>query len=195
VLSPLWVEESIKEGRRLLERKYLIARPKERDVLAPHSSAAVKVHRKRNAAPPKPVAAFDLDGGGAMFSSSQIIQGEVGGALAAGGEEVSSPAARRQRRRRASALAAAATESLATLPQFGAETQAVANILVVDLPDPLDLDDEDLDELDTPLSVRYPSPPSIHGLGSFACTAASLPCCWVCRLCVQSQPAPYTSRS
>ncbi|KAL4430735.1 hypothetical protein ABPG75_005991 [Micractinium tetrahymenae] len=199
VVSPLWVEESIKAGRRLVERKYLVKKPTEsllgRTPGSAGAAAAAAKKRKRPAAVlPKPAEAFEVDDGD--FSSTQQMAGDAGGSSntakqqrrAAGGDgkqtgrsgkgargaaampaveegdeegdwedEEPAPAKQQQQQQRKQAAGASGA--------VGTETQAVANILTVDLPD-FELgrtpggsagaaEEEEEDELDTPLALRF----------------------------------------
>eukprot|EP00887_Chlorella_sp_A99_P005336 scaffold1.g5336.t1 len=194
VVSPLWLEESLAAGRRLVEKRYLVGRPKE-SLLAPAAapgSAGGHRKRRRASALPKPADAYELDI--LEFSSTQqiVTNNAAGGAQADCGEKVTSPrgggvgrGAKRGRavtggQRRGARLPAvleraveeaeqaAAAAALAGAPQqqaqqgrhaysgVGSATQAVANILTVDLPEEINLAEEgEDDELDTPLSVRF----------------------------------------
>lgn len=99
VVSPLWVEESIKAGRRLVERKYLVKKPTESLLgRTPGTAGAAKKRKRPAAAPlPKPAEAYDIDD--LNFSSTQQIQGQGGqdeaavvpSGTAVGDGEVTSP--------------------------------------------------------------------------------------------------------
>jgi hypothetical protein len=96
VVSPLWVEESLKAGRRLVERKYLVKKPIESllgrtpgSASAAAAAAAAK-KRKRPAAAvlPKPAEAYELNE--MVFSSTQQMHNDLAGP-ADMADDVSSP--------------------------------------------------------------------------------------------------------
>ncbi|KAG7671975.1 putative Microcephalin [Nannochloris sp. 'desiccata'] len=175
IVSPLWVEESITQGRRLMEKRYMVARPKENLLAAaPNSTGArasgggTKKRKQRSSgpAPPKPAGEFDLNlESDWLFDSSQQLK-EPGTSGSDAADPLSGPRRHsRLRRTRSSArtsgkLAAAATAAVNDEPaaglRVGSATQAVADILAIDLPADREWpenSDED-EDLDTPLSVR-----------------------------------------
>ena len=96
VVSPLWVEESLKAGRRLVERKYLVKKPTESllgrtpgSASAAAAAAAAK-KRKRPAAAvlPKPAEAYELNE--LVFSSTQQMHNDLAGPADVA-DDVSSP--------------------------------------------------------------------------------------------------------
>lgn len=150
------MELSISQGRRLVETRFAVGRPKEQ-LLGPSTrSAGGKKRKQRTLAAPKPAEEFHLDTSGRAFSSSQQINdaGEVG--------HVADPPAKRQHSRhstRHTVTPRPEPEPLQQLPALGTATQAVADILALDLPglDPevyLEDDTPQGDDLDTPLSLR-----------------------------------------
>lgn len=173
VVSPLWVEDSITQGRRLIENRYMVARPKEQILAAtPASGASSGAIKKRKArstgpAPPKPAENFDLDPTDFLFSSTQQLNNATEGGV---GTDPAAPLSGTKRHTklrnlRASArhaqhenTAAAGVEKSPLLPlRAGTATQAVADILAIDLPgenDEQEWSGGDSD-LDTPLSERY----------------------------------------
>ena len=161
IVSPLWVEDSIQQGHRLPETKYTVARPRENLLAsAPAASGSAliipeqqqkKKRKQRAAAPPKPSEHFDLDE--TLFSSTQQLNEDAT-------ETAQVPRRRRNRSKSAATAAAVPLErqrSLAAVAHVGSSTQAVADILTVDLPggDVLFPEDEEEADLNTPLSVRY----------------------------------------
>lgn len=175
IVSPLWVEESITQGRRLTERRYTLARPKENLLSAAPGSAGARAsgggikkrkHRSSGPAPPKPAGEFDLNlASDWLFDSSQQLK-EPGTGGSDEADPLSGPKRHsRLRRTRSSArtsgkLAAAATAAVTSEPaaamRVGSETQAVADILAIDLPADREWSEngDDAEDLDTPLSVR-----------------------------------------
>jgi len=174
VVSPLWVESSIKADRRQVEKKYAVIKPPPQPTaIAIHPADAPPKRKQRattaaaRAAQPKPSAAYDVDTSDIMFSSSQLIRG--GGAAGkctrstrnngvVDPDEVNSikKVAKNNnnnnnngKRRRAAAAAAAAHEDDSqqrSLPALpGRNTQQVADILCIDLPVG---DDRDVDSGD-----------------------------------------------
>ncbi|KAL6766685.1 hypothetical protein ACKKBG_A36965 [Auxenochlorella protothecoides x Auxenochlorella symbiontica] len=131
VVTPLWVEHSAAKGRRLLEKKYIVARPKE-CLLAPSGTpraASGSKRRRVSALLPRPPTTFDMDD--SLLSSSQKMQQQAEGLT---------PARNPARRRRGPRLRAASpTEpgggaAARALPALaGPSTQAVAAILACDL--------------------------------------------------------------
>lgn len=162
IVNPLWVDQSISEKRRLIEHRFTVARPKANLITKAPGSTGAATKRKRGpvaAAAPRPAVDLELDPLDPIFSSSQQIQGEGGAAAGGGGAdgEVSSPKRKRTRQRRRTGdpgTLAAEVMTLPALPAAGAETQAVADILAIDLHE-RNLDDDDDDDLDTPLNVRF----------------------------------------
>ena len=172
VVSPLWVEDSITQGRRLIENRYMVARPKEHLLAATPASAsngATTKKRKNRSGPavPKPAENFDLDPQDWFFSSTQQLNTdaeELQAAPLSGSKRHS-----RLRNLRASALHAplhaphqedkGAAENSSAPPalRVGTATQAVADILAIDLPGENEdaWNEEDQNDLDTPLSERY----------------------------------------
>lgn len=178
VVSPLWVEDSIEQNRRQIETRYTVARPKENPILtkplSPRAASSGKRKRQNRssaAAPPAPSATYDLDPSDWVFSSSQQL--EESERISAG--VVAAPTrGNRLRRRPAHRKAASAREvggtgktmkkNLKTDPDMdilhagiGSATQAVADILAIDLPGEERMGDgvgDSDEELDTPLSVR-----------------------------------------
>lgn len=150
-MSPLWLEDSIKQRRRLVEKKYLVAKPKEK-MKEPSSGQRPK---RRRTTIPKSRADLEINTSDILFSSSQQIGGcDQAGDLA----DISSPhpSAASKKKRRATVrsranYSQAHTRHLTSVAMTGAATQEVADILVLDLPgDGVDGGDD----LDTPLSVR-----------------------------------------
>ena len=91
MISPLWLEASLAAGRRVVEKRYLVGRPKESllaPALAPGSGGGSK-KRRRASALPKPADAYELDLHN--FSSTQHLNNGSRAEGQQGGEEVASP--------------------------------------------------------------------------------------------------------
>ncbi len=153
----------------------MVARPKESLLSAAPGSAsgtsasggAMKKRKNRSSgpAPPKPAEEFDLNPSDWLFDSTkQLKEPGTGGSNPT--DPLSGPKRHsRLRRTRSSArtsgkLAAAATADFAAEPaagmRVGTATQAVADILAIDLPADREWSEvgDDDEDLDTPLSVR-----------------------------------------
>ena len=150
----------------------MVARPKENLLAAapgssgPNASGGGTKKRKQRSsgpAPPKPAGEFDLDPTDWLFDSTQQLKEPGSGDPASAGPLSGPKRHSRLRRTRSSArtsgrLAAAATADVAEPPnavmRVGTATQAVADILAIDLPADREWSENDEDDLDTPLSVR-----------------------------------------
>jgi hypothetical protein len=150
VVTPLWVAQSLAKNRRLVENKFAVARPRENMLAAPAgggSTAKKKRSRRAAAAPPKPAENFELDAGDWAFSSSQQIKGGAEQRQRTSGEPSATP-----RGGQGNTRGARRAEPEGERPiQAGSATQAVADILALDLPGGGDEEDD----LDTPLGERF----------------------------------------
>jgi hypothetical protein len=180
VVSPLWVEASIKADRRQVEKKYAVVKPPPQPTaIAIHPADAPPKRKQRattaaaRAAQPKPSAAYDVDTSDIMFNSSQLIRGGGGAAGkrtrstrnngVVDPDEVNSikKVAKNNNnnnnngKRRRGAAAHEDDSQQRSLPALpGRSTQQVADILCIDLPVGDDRNMDGGDDLDTPLSVR-----------------------------------------
>jgi hypothetical protein len=153
VVSPLWLEQSISQGRRLIETKFTVPRPRQETALT-NANSHLDKKRKRGAAkskPPKPKEAFDLNL--SDFSSTQQLQTvsmQIHQKMPAPGSGVAATrrrVKRQQPRGRASQAQGFPIGQVTSKPPaehrefdqntaltVGAATQNVANILATDLP-------------------------------------------------------------